>query len=70
MSEERGDKRPYPTVHVVGFLALFGALSDVLLDAPPGAPRHVMIAYIFRGLIAGGAAGYFFARAMRHFWAG
>ena len=63
-------KRPYPTIHVVGFFALFGALCDVLLDAPAGAPRHVMIAYLFRGLTVGGATGYFFARAMRHFWAG
>ena len=68
--EENTHKRPYPTVHVVGFFALFGALCDVLLDAPSGAPRHVMIAYLFRGLIAGAATGYVFARAMRHFWAG
>lgn len=65
---ERG--RSFSTVHVVGFFALWGALGDVLFDAPTGAARHVMIAYLFRGLIAGAATGYLFARAMKKFWHG
>ena len=70
MGRTEGDvsTRRVPMRYVVGFFAVWGGLCDVLLDAPAGAARHVVIAYLIRGLVSGGVTGYCFARTMR--WLG
>jgi hypothetical protein len=68
--DDGAGRRPFPTVHVIGFFALWGGLGDVLFDAPSGAARHVVVAYLLRGLMAGAVAGYFIARGLRQSWHG